>query len=153
MKKKSDQHLCQFLMFQSQFSLSKIIWIFIIFFFIYQFRGHVFSCWNFWKLPFLKHFVYYNHAHFLITWFRADVDLTKFFLWKSAIFHSIWCASCSKKFKCYLIGINDAVNILFCIRNFQLLDIIILPDVNIVGCIIEIAHHDLYITSLPSHLT
>ena len=27
--------------------------------------------------------------HFLITWFRADVDLTKKILRKSAIFHSI----------------------------------------------------------------
>ena len=46
--------------------------------------------------------------HFLIAWFRADVDLTKTFLWKSAIFHSIqlptiWCGSWWKFLKCYLL--------------------------------------------------
>ena len=46
--------------FQSQFSMSKIIQIFLIFFFIeeYQFRGMFFVIDIFWKLQFLKHFVY-----------------------------------------------------------------------------------------------
>ena len=46
--------------FQSQFSMSKIIRIFLNFFFIeeYQFRGMFFVIDIFWKLQFLKHFVY-----------------------------------------------------------------------------------------------
>ena len=53
--------------------------------------------------------------YFSIPWFRADVDLTKgFFLWKSAIYqqlphqmgaYPIWCGSCLKNLKCYLIYI------------------------------------------------
>ena len=45
--------------FQSQFSMSKIIRIFLNFFFIeeYQFRGMFFFIDIFWKLQFLKHFV------------------------------------------------------------------------------------------------
>ena len=42
--------------------------------------------------------------HFLIAWFRADVDLTKkFFLWKSAIFHSFDAKVEWKILKCYLL--------------------------------------------------
>ena len=46
--------------FQSQFSMSKIIRIFLNFFFIeeYQYRGMFFVLDIFWKLQFLKHFVY-----------------------------------------------------------------------------------------------
>ena len=46
--------------FQSQFSKSKIIQVFLNFFFIeeYQFRGMFFVADIFWKLHFLKHFVY-----------------------------------------------------------------------------------------------
>ena len=46
--------------FQSQFSMSKIIRIFLNFFFIgeYQFRGMFFVIDIFWELQFLKHFVY-----------------------------------------------------------------------------------------------
>ena len=46
--------------FQTQFSMSKIIRIFLISFFIeeYQFRGMFFVIAIFWKLQFLKHFVY-----------------------------------------------------------------------------------------------
>ena len=46
--------------FQSQFSMSKIVGIFLNFFFIeeYQFRGTFFVIDIFWKLRFLKHFVY-----------------------------------------------------------------------------------------------
>ena len=46
--------------FQSQFSMSKIIRIFLNFFFIeeYQFRGMFFVIDIYWKLQFLKHFVY-----------------------------------------------------------------------------------------------
>ena len=46
--------------FQSQFSMSKIIRIFLNFFFIeeYQFRGTFFDIDIFWKLQFLKHVVY-----------------------------------------------------------------------------------------------
>ena len=51
--------------------------------------GMFFDVDIFWKLQFLKHFVYLNHAYFSIAWFRADVDLTKKKLWKSAMFHSI----------------------------------------------------------------
>ena len=46
--------------FQSQFSMSKIVRIFLDFFFIeeYQFRGMFFVIDIFWKLELLKHFVY-----------------------------------------------------------------------------------------------
>ena len=46
--------------FQSQFSMSKIIRIFLNFFFIeeYQFMGMFFADGIFWKLQSLKHFVY-----------------------------------------------------------------------------------------------
>ena len=47
--------------FQIQFSMSKIIRIFLNFFFFieeYQFRGTLFVIDIFWKLQFLKHFVY-----------------------------------------------------------------------------------------------
>ena len=46
--------------FQSQFSKSKIIQIFLNFFFIeeYQFSGTFFVIVIFWKLKFLRHFVY-----------------------------------------------------------------------------------------------
>ena len=45
---------------QSQFSTSKIIRIFLNFFFIeeYQFRGMFFVIDILWKLQFLKHFAY-----------------------------------------------------------------------------------------------
>ena len=45
--------------FQSQFSMSKIIQIFLIFFFIeeYQFRGIFVVIDIFWKNQFLKHFI------------------------------------------------------------------------------------------------
>ena len=46
--------------FQSQFSMSKIIRIFLNFFFIeeYQFKGMFYGVDIFGKLQFLKHFVY-----------------------------------------------------------------------------------------------
>ena len=45
--------------FQSQFSMSKIIRIFPFFFIEeYQFRGMFFIIDIFWKLQFLKHFIY-----------------------------------------------------------------------------------------------
>ena len=45
--------------FQSQFSMSKIIRIFLNFFFIeeYQFRGMFFVVDISWKIQFLKHFI------------------------------------------------------------------------------------------------
>ena len=45
--------------FQNQFSMSKIIQIFLIFFFIeeYQFKGFFVVIDIFWKLQFLNHFV------------------------------------------------------------------------------------------------
>ena len=57
--KSSDRKMTIF-DFQSQFPMSKIIRIFLNFFFIeeYQFRGMFFVIGIFWKLPFLKHFVY-----------------------------------------------------------------------------------------------
>ena len=44
---------------QSQFSMLKIILIFLVFFFIeeYQFRGMVFVVDIFWKIWFFKHFI------------------------------------------------------------------------------------------------
>ena len=46
--------------FQSQFSRSTIIWIFLIFFLIeeYQFRATISLIDIFWKLQFLKHYIY-----------------------------------------------------------------------------------------------
>ena len=46
--------------FQSEFSMSEIIQIFLNFFFIekYQFSGMFFGFDIFWKLQFLKHLVY-----------------------------------------------------------------------------------------------
>ena len=46
--------------FQSQFSMSDILRIFLNFFFIeeYQYMGMFFVIDIFWKLPILKHFVY-----------------------------------------------------------------------------------------------
>ena len=74
--------------FQSQFSMSKIIRIFLIFFFIeeYQFRGTFFVIDIFWKLQFLKHFVYQNHAYFSIAWFRVDDDLPKKIFYGKVLF-------------------------------------------------------------------
>ena len=45
--------------FQSQFSMSKIIWIFLNFFFIekYQFRSTFFVIHIFWYNQFLNHFI------------------------------------------------------------------------------------------------
>jgi len=44
---------------------------------------------------------------FLIAWFRAGVDLTKYFFMKKCCFSlnwaPIWFASCSKNLKCYLV--------------------------------------------------
>ena len=71
--------------------MSKIIWIFLNFFFIeeYQFRGIFVVIDIFWKLQFLNHFVtkimqFFNHHLPNVRW-----SAKKFFLWKSAIFHSI----------------------------------------------------------------
>ena len=46
--------------FQRQFSMSKIIWIFLNFFFIedYEFRNIFFVIDISWKVQILKHFVY-----------------------------------------------------------------------------------------------
>ena len=44
----------------------------------------------------------------MIAWFRADDDLTKKILWKSVIFHSIWCGSRWKILKCYLVCMHYA---------------------------------------------
>ena len=55
----------------------------------YQFRGMFFVIDISWKLELLKHFVYKNHVHFSLDEFRADIDLPKFFFYKSAIFHPI----------------------------------------------------------------
>ena len=48
--------------------------------------------------------------HFSITWFRVDVDLIKYFLWKSVIFHSIKlpfdAKVAGKNLKCYLVCKN-----------------------------------------------
>ena len=62
------------------------------FFFIkeYQFRGMFFVVDIFWKLWFLKHFVYWNHAYFSITWFKAYVDLTKEFFCEKVLFITVW---------------------------------------------------------------
>ena len=58
--------------------MSKIIRIFRIFFIEeYQIRGMFFHIDIFWHLQFPKHLVYWNHAYFLIAWFRTDVDLIK----------------------------------------------------------------------------
>ena len=41
------------------------------------------------KISIFKALCLLKSCLFLIAWFRADVNLTKFFLWKSAIYHSI----------------------------------------------------------------
>ena len=59
--------------FQSQFSMSKIIRNFLIFFFIeeYQFRGTFFVIDIFWKLPFLRHFFLVKLGQFFVSWFQS----------------------------------------------------------------------------------
>ena len=62
----------------------------------------VFGCWHFQSTLFN-----WNHAYFLIAWFRADVNLT-FFLMKKCYLPldqaPIWCWSYWKNIKRYLIG-------------------------------------------------
>ena len=77
--------------FQSQFSMSKIIRIFLIFFFIeeYQFRGIFVVIDIFWKIHFLNHFVTKIMPIFQSPPAKRTLICQIFFLWKSAIFHSI----------------------------------------------------------------
>ena len=76
--------------FQSQFSTSKIIRIFLKKIFIgkYQLRGMSFVIATFWKLQFLKHFI--TKIMPILRSLNLEHKSTKnIFLWKSAIFHSI----------------------------------------------------------------
>ena len=79
---------CQFLTFKVSFLRQKISESFSIFFFIeeYKFRGTFFVIDIFWKLQFLKHFVYQNHAYFSIAWFRVDDDLPKKIIYGKVLF-------------------------------------------------------------------
>ena len=95
-----------------QFLTFKFIFFFYVkkypnlsqFFFIeeYQFRGMSFVVDIFWKFQFSKHFLYQNHAYLLIAWFRADVDLTIFFMKKfyENLFHEKDCPTLESKFAC-----------------------------------------------------
>ena len=64
--------------FQSEFSMSKSVRIFLIFYFIeeYQFRSTYFVIGFFWKLQFLKHFIKWIWANFLTADFGVLVGLT-----------------------------------------------------------------------------
>ena len=77
--------------FQSQFSMSKIIRIFLNFFFIeeYQFRGIFVVSDIFWKLQFLNHFVTKIMPIFQSPPAKRTSICQKKKLWKSAIFHSV----------------------------------------------------------------
>ena len=77
--------------FQSQFSMSKIIRIFLNFFLIeeYQFRGIFVVIDIFWKLQFLNHFVTKIMPIFQSPPAKRTLICQKINLWKSAIFHSI----------------------------------------------------------------
>ena len=77
--------------FQSQFSMSEIIQIFLKKFFIeeYQFRG-IFAVIDIsWKLQFLNHFVTKIMPIFQSPPAKRTLICQKIFLWKSAIFHTI----------------------------------------------------------------
>ena len=71
--------------------MSKIIRIFLIFFFIeeYQFRGIFVAIDIFWKIHFLNHFVTKIMPIFQSPPAKRTLICQNFFLWKSAIFHSI----------------------------------------------------------------
>ena len=77
--------------FQSLFSLSKVIRIFLKYFFIekYDFRGTFFVIDIFWKLQFLNHFVTKIMPIFQSPSANRTLICQKKFSWKSAIFHSI----------------------------------------------------------------
>ena len=68
--------------FQSPFSMSKIVRIFLFSFSLKNINSVACFLLLTFKLELLKHFVYYNHVHFLIDEFRADVDLQFFFMKK-----------------------------------------------------------------------
>ena len=71
--------------------MSKIIRIFLIFFFIeeYQFRGIFVVIDIFWKLQFLNHFVTKIMPIFQSPPAKRTLICQKKFLWKSAILYSI----------------------------------------------------------------
>ena len=67
--------------FQSQFSMSKMVWIFLNLFFIdkYHCRNRFFVIDIFWKIQFSKHFIFWNDVQFLTTFTQLNTR-PKYFL-------------------------------------------------------------------------